>query len=119
MRRLVAAITMMSYLAACTSWQVTQAVPERAMHLRITQVDGTRMLLYDSRQIGDSVVGFAQSDSGSPSERLRVALPYADLRKIERKQPNAGKTILAVVGLGAVIGLIVVATTVSTTDPNH
>ena len=119
MRRLTAAITMMSYLAACSSWQVTQAAPERAMDLRITQADGTRMLLYDSRLIGDSVVGFAGSHSGSPSERPRIALPNVELQQIESKKLNAGKTILAVIGLGAVIGFIVAANNFRTTDPNH
>ncbi len=55
----------------------------------------------------------------SPSERVRVAFLATELQLVEGKQLDASKTALAVIGLGAVIGLVVALSNIQTTDPNH
>ena len=119
MKRFIAAIIMTSYLAACTAWRVQDAVPQKAAELRITLADGKRLLLRDPRVMGDSLVGFAVQGQVSPSERVRVAFLTTELQLVEGKQLDASKTALAVIGLGAVIGLVVALSNIQTTDPNH
>ena len=118
-KRPIAAIIMTSCLAACTSWRVQEAAPQKAAELRITLADGRRLSLRDALVKGDSLVGFAVQGQGSPSERVRVAFRTADLRQLEGRKLDGGKTGLAVIGLGAVIGLVVALRNIQTTDPNH
>ena len=117
MKRFLTVLTMLSYLAACTSWQVRPTAPQEAANLRITLADGTRMLLHDSQPIGDSIVGYTTEGSDGPGLH-RVAVPMAELQQIEQKRSDTGKTLL-VVGLAAIVGLIVAAGSLQTTDPNH
>ena len=119
MRCLVTALITTSYLTACTGWRVQEAVPQHAAELRITLADGHRLSLRKPQVIGDSLVGFATQEHGSPSERVRVAFLAADVQRVEGRKLDAGKTALALIGLGAVIGLVVAAKNVQTTDPNH
>src|SRR2546425_2716854 len=119
MRRPIAAIIMTSYFAACASWRVQEAAPQKAAELRITLADGKRLLLRDPQVRGDSLVGFAVQGQGSPSERVRVAFLAADLQRIEARKLDAGKSALALIGLGVLIGLVVAVSNIQTTDPYH
>ena len=119
MKRFIAAIIVTSYLAACTAWRVGEAAPQKAAELRITLADGKRLPLRDPRVIGDSLVGFTVQGQVSPSERVRVAFLTTELQLVEGKQLDASKTALAVIGLGAVVGLVVALSNIQTTDPNH
>lgn len=120
MKRLIVAIIMTSYLAACTAWRVQEAAPQKAAALRITLADGRRLLLRDPQVIGDSLVGFAlQGQVSRPSGRVRVAFLAADLQRIEGRKLDGSRTALALISLGAVIGLVVAVGNIQTTDPNH
>ena len=77
------------------------------------------MQLRDAQVVGDSLVGFAVQQTGSPSERVRVAVLAADVQRIEGRQVDASRIALAVIGLGVVIGLVVALSNIQTTDPNH
>ena len=117
MKRLVAAILMTSYLGACVSWQVEEATPEKAAELRVTLADGRQLVLQDARVIGDSLVGFAPRSTispypggvpaGSSGERVRLAFLWRDVKPVEEKKLNTGKTVVAIVGVGALVLLIV------------
>ncbi len=48
-----------------------------------------------------------------------VAFLTTELQLVEGKQLDASKTALAVIGLGAVVGLVVALSNIQTTDPNH
>ena len=56
---------------------------------------------------------------GSASERVRVAFLIADLPRIEGRKLDGSKTGLAVIGLGAVVGLVLALRNIQTTEPNH
>ena len=119
MKRLIATIMMTSYLAACTTWRVQEAAPQKASALRLTLADGRRLVLRDAHVVGDSLVGFAAQERDRPSERVRVAFLAADVQRMEGSKLDASKTALAVIGLGVVIGLVVAVGNIQTTDPNH
>lgn len=117
--RLIAAIIMLHYVAACTAWRVQEAAPQDASELRVTLADGRRLLLRDAQMMGDSLVGFAVQRPVNPSARVRLAFPTADLQRIEVSRLDAGKTSLAVITLGAMVALVIALGNIQTTDPNH
>lgn len=120
MKQLVAVIVMTSHLAACAAWRITETAPQQASELRITLADGKRVVLRDPVFVGDSVVGFAVRGQGERSPtRVRVSFLASDVRRIERSGVSAGRTALALIGLGAAIALVVAVKNIQTTDPNH
>jgi hypothetical protein len=118
-KRLIAAVVMTSYLAACSAWRAQEAAPKQAVLARITLADGRRLLLRDPQVIGDSLVGFVAQGPGNPYGRVRVAFLATDVRRIEGRKVDAGKTALALIALGAAIALGVALSNIQTTDPNH
>src|SRR2546428_266666 len=119
MRRPIAAIIMTSYFAACASWRVPEGAPHKAPQLSITLADRKTVLLRAPPARGGGLVGFAVQGQGSPAERVRVAFLAADLQRIEARKLDAGKSALALIGLGVLIGLVVAVSNIQTTDPYH
>jgi hypothetical protein len=118
-KRLIAAFMMTSQLAACSTWRIQESAPERASELRVTLTDGRRLVLRDAELAGDSLVGFARQGEGSLATRTRVAFPASDVRQMERNSLSTGRTALALIGVGVVIGLVLAARNLQTTDPNQ
>ena len=110
---------MSSYLVACTSWRIQQVAPSNAAQLRITIADGRRLVVRDPQVIGDSLIGFTAPQSLSPVPPTRIAVRIGDVQRLERRTVDPAKTSLAVLGLGALIGLVVALSNLQTTDPYH
>ena len=101
--------------AGCGTWgrrpvpQPSSAEPlPRTM--RVTRTDHSSLVLYDATVAGDSLVGFA----GSGSARARVAVPLADVERVDGRKVSvvrtAGTTLaLVAIGTVVVVGLAVAA----------
>lgn len=104
--RLAAAILLLAYVPACTSYQVL-ADPSTALlapaqpieEARITLRTGERFELNSPRVYGDSLKGF-QNEASAKS----VAM--GDMAKVEIRKPSTGKTVGLVLGIAVAAGLV-------------
>ncbi|MDB4951763.1 MAG: hypothetical protein JWM27_4412 [Gemmatimonadetes bacterium] len=97
-------------LAGCVRW-VAEPNPRAALaghghrEVRVSIVDGRTLLLRDPQVSRDSLFGW----SHFPGPRMggRIALPLADVARVERRVSN--RRPLAVAAILAVVGLTVAA----------
>ncbi|HJR16014.1 MAG TPA: hypothetical protein VJ808_04105 [Gemmatimonadales bacterium] len=111
--RVAAMITLAQVAGACMSWQTQEASPEQLLaenppdQVRVTRADGSTVLIVKPLISGDSLTGTlpgSAPDSGRP-----LSLPLADVRSVEVRRVNAGRTALLVAGLGLTAVAVVAA----------
>jgi hypothetical protein len=101
----ISSLLFVTYLNACTSWQVQGVPPERVLQdpqytrkgVRITTVDNRRLEILRPRLKGDTLVGQARDTV--------VAVPLMDIRDLAVRRSDGGRTLLLVLGLAATAGL--------------
>lgn len=104
--RFAAAILLLAYLPACTSYQVIadpstglQASPKPIEEARITLRTGERFELNAPGVYGDSLRGI-------PHQGSAKIVAMGDVSKMEVRRPSTGKTVGLVLGIVVVGGLI-------------
>lgn len=106
-----AALVLTCYLTACTAWHKQTAIPQQVItakqprKVRIARQDGSRVELLQPKIEGDSIVGTTW-DVKPGSQPLRTAIALADVRGIEVKEDDTGRTIMAVGFIGGIIALM-------------
>jgi hypothetical protein len=104
-------------ISGCTSWsaQPTQVLAQKSYDVvRVIQNDGSRAEVFEPRVADDSLSGFAGGPSTShQAKAVRIAL--ADIRYLEIRKGDAGKTVLLVAGIGITL-LLVAAIAAATSD---
>lgn len=104
-------LTLLAIAAACRTWTAQSGAPMSAVQgaiadstetIRLTTASGSVIEISEPSIVNDSVVGL------NSHSRQRVAVSVADVRSVERQEPNAGRTALAVYGviLGTVALLV-------------
>jgi hypothetical protein len=112
-RRVVSALLFVTYLPACTSFQATTqpvaeltAPPKSVEKMRVITTKGATIELEYPRVVNDTLYGGPVT---SATKAGPVAVPVAEIRTIEVRKSDGGKTAVLIVGIGAVIALLAVA----------
>ena len=108
LRRPIASTLLLCYLAACTSWHVTQGVSplqlistEHPRTVRVTRTDGRRIFLDQPRiAAGDSLVGV--------HDGVQTSVAVSDVSQVATQKFSPAKSIGLVLGLSAVVVTIAV-----------
>ena len=108
LRRPIACTLLLCYLAACTSWHVTQGVSplqlistEHPRTVRVTRTDGSRIFLDEPRiAAGDSLVGV--------HDGVQTSVAVSDVSQVATQKFSPAKSIGLVLGLSAVVVTIAV-----------
>lgn len=87
---------------ACTSWRgsTPPGLAPRdfdAPVIRVTRQDHSVLAIHDPRILNDSVMGWSRSPEKDPAADA-VAVALADVRKVERRRPDALKSAGALAG---------------------
>jgi len=109
LRRPIAAVLLLCYLAACTSWHVEKEVnplqlisTKHPRVVRLTRADGSRMVLDQPRIAGDSLAGVHNA--------VLSSVAVSDVTQVATPRFSAGKTIGLFLGLSVVaVGTAVIA----------
>src|SRR5439155_9139015 len=110
LRRPIAGVLLLCFLAACTSWHVEKEVsPLQLMStthprvVRVTRADGSRLVLDQPRiAAGDSLAGVHNA--------VLSSVAVSDVTQVATPRFSAGKTIGLFLGLSVVaVGIAVVA----------
>jgi hypothetical protein len=125
---LMIALFSFATLTGCAAWKKQQTPPQSPFtgpshpHLiRVTLAGGKRLELKNPSIRGDSLVGSMPSNGRWPGpwddpEWVETGLPLADVRLVELRKVDAGRTLLfAAAGIGATVAIV--AITSSTTPP--
>jgi hypothetical protein len=96
--RFCSAILLVTYLSGCTSWRAQTVAPERVLQdsqlvrkgVRITTLDGQRFKVEHPVLRGDSLTG--------TRDTAAIAIPLSQVRGLDVRRPNAGRTTLLVTG---------------------
>jgi hypothetical protein len=96
-----AAASLAISLGACSTMKAVPAPAryieaERPKLLRLTQSDGSRVMMIGARMEGDTVMGFVQTSKTSLGEFREV--PMQDITKVEAQQYTHTLTALAIMG---------------------
>ncbi len=100
-------LLLVSYLSACTSWQVQSAPTTSVLtkyagkDVRVTTVDGRRIKIQRPTVSADTVFGRGKDTTS-------VAIPLPEVREVAVKRTDVPRTALLLVGIG-VVGVIVTA----------
>jgi hypothetical protein len=107
-RRLVSTLLLLTYLPACSTWQVgtptpAQFVEQKKPHsIRVTRTDGSRITLTSPMVRNDSILG----NSGAGDPEHSVALALSDVQQVEVRKIATGKTLLLVGGILVAVAII-------------
>lgn len=92
-------------LSGCQGWRAqTNPTPgaQLANPARVTRTDGSVVVMRDAAVSRDSVAGTGEAG--------RVAIPLSEVRSIEARRMDGGRTALLTVGiLAGLLGLVVLA----------
>ena len=94
MRRFISCVVLVSYLAACVSWDVQEVSPEQAVteqqpkKARVSLSDGSQMTIAYPSVSGDSLTGFVGDD--------RVSVPLARVSEVALYDLNVVGTAVLV-----------------------
>jgi hypothetical protein len=112
-RRVVSALLLVTYLPACTSFQATTqpvadltAPPKSVEKMRVITTKGATIELEYPRVVNDTLYGGPVT---STTKAGPIAVPVTDIRTIEIRKSDGGKTVALIVGIGAVLALLAVA----------
>lgn len=106
-RRSLALGLLTAELLACTSWRVQGPTPEAAISnrkptaVRITRIDGTRMILHRPLVRGDSLAGALSTSAATEDRAASVTIPIRDVEAVAVRRFD----VLKSVGLYFAIGL--------------
>jgi hypothetical protein len=106
-RRLLLAIPLAAALGACSTWKpAPMPAPSRdeAMSgpVRVTRTEGSRVVLDFVKVDRDSLVGNAHAEPHG-----RVAIPAAEVRRMERRRVSAAATgALVLLSLAAAVAVV-------------
>lgn len=106
-RAAIAALLLLVYLPACTSWRVGTPTPsafverEHPQRARVTRTDGTQVMVNEPTVAGDTLVGTLANHDAT-----RVTIPLAEVQSVAVRKFSTGKTLLVV---GGVLGVVVIA----------
>ncbi len=115
--RTIAALLIVLYLPACSSWTTLPAAPAQAVSAKHRNV--VRLLLRDSTTVqlahplveGDSLVGRVPDPASVPdSLRPRRAVAIADVTAVQVPSLTTTSTVLAGVGVAALLVAVIAAT---------
>jgi len=110
LRRPIAGVLLLCFLAACTSWHVEKEVSplqlistKHPRAVRLTRADGSRIVLEQPRiAAGDSLTG--------THNRVLKSVAVSDVRQVATRRVSPGKTIGLFLGLSTVaVGIAVLA----------
>jgi hypothetical protein len=102
-RPFLSLLVLVSYLSACTSWQVQTAPASSVLtkyagkDVRVTTVGGQRTKIRQPTISGDSLIGRGRDTTA-------VAIPLSEVREVAVKRTSVTRTALLIVGVGAVAG---------------
>ena len=108
----LAAVLLLTYLPACTSWHVGGPTPmefvttKKPETVRVTRTDGSTLILTAPRIVADSLYGVTRAGMAQEDSAHTIAVPLADVRLLEARGGNTG-TALIVVG-GVVLALFII-----------
>ena len=111
-RRVMCAVTLVAYLAACGGWQpVTEVQPETlqgSQTIRVTTRDGRSIELQDARVSGDSIRGTLVVPNGwQATRREPLSFPLSGIERAEIQKSNgAALIVLSVVGGLAILTVV-------------
>jgi hypothetical protein len=92
--RVIAAVLLLAYLSACSSWRVENVSPQaliEAKHptqVRVSRPDGTKQVLHHPSIGGDTLRGSVQEP----------AIPLDDVQTVETRHGDTGKSLLPSAG---------------------
>jgi hypothetical protein len=87
-------------LSACYSWHTEPVTPRvlcltaHPARIRVVHQDGMRHELHRPAVVGDVIVGNTLAGT-------EVSIPLADIRAVETRRRDAGRTVLLMTGLAA------------------
>jgi hypothetical protein len=93
--RVIAAVLLLAYLPACSSWRVENVSPQaliEAKHptqVRVSRPDGTKLVLHQPSIAGNTLRGSVQEP----------AIPLDDVQIVETRHRDTGKSLLLVGGI--------------------
>ena len=109
-RRILSVVLLVTYLPACSSWQVGTPTPaqfveqEHPDRVRVTRIDGTTITLYSPTVRADSLIGTTTGGLARPVPSDAVGIPLAQVRQVEVRRANTAATLLILgVALVAVV----------------
>ena len=111
-RRVLSSALLVSYLSACSNWQVVGPTPEEYMRghtpeeLRVTRTDSSTIVLRAPRLQVDSLVGTSGGGMQREDSLRIVAIPLAEVRMAEVRESN---TVMALGLVGLVMLVAAVA----------
>ena len=104
--RLIALVLLLVYLPACQAWRTETVTPQaviEAKHpdqLRVVRADGTKQVLHRPVVVADTLRGSGREP----------AVPLSDVRAVETRHGDTGKSLLLGVGVvGGVLTAVVLA----------
>ncbi len=106
-RRPIVFAVLVSFLPACTVWQVQQGITPQQLiaarqpgKIRVTLPDSSQIVLHEPTIAGDSVAGVVHGRDSS--------VAASDVKQLAIRKVSGGRTFGAVVGLG-LLGAVIVA----------
>jgi hypothetical protein len=118
---IVLGISFLFQLCGCASWSVQKAPPAQVLTqkscnvVRLTLSDGNRVQVFGPRLVDDSLEGYT---GGASTERQSrpISVPLSDIRDLEIRSVDTGKTVLLATGIGVTILLVAAIAAVSSTN---
>jgi hypothetical protein len=111
----LAGVLLAVQLSACTSWRVQNISPQQLVsrdstqRVRIVRLNGAQVTIKGARLRGDTLYGSPTPIAKRMPDTL-VAIPLSDVRAIEVRQGDTGKTVGLVLGVSALVaGAVFVA----------
>ena len=117
--RFLACALLLVFASSCmTPWRRQPGDPrsiieaKQPTQIRLWRAGGS-VVLENPTIVGDSLVGMSTERQSSATTPYRVATPLDQIRAVETRGIDGGKTALAVLGVGALVAVIVAAAAVS------
>lgn len=108
----LAALLLVLYLPACTTWQIGTPTPaefvtrEHPSAVRVTRTDGRRLTMLSPVVVHDSLSGGVRQYSHGVSTVPTVTVALAEVRDVAVERTAVGKTLLVVGGSLVVITVV-------------
>jgi hypothetical protein len=104
--RRLAALLMIGCQTACSVWKTSAVSPQEVVaretpkSVRVTRSDGRQVVLVRPLVAGDSLRGERPDQSDANHPQQQSAVPLSDIRKMDVRRVDAGRTALLIAGLG-------------------
>jgi hypothetical protein len=111
-RRRTAAVLLCVHFAGCSSWHMETAAPATVLaerhpaQVRVTQLDGHRLVIYQPYLAGDELEGLARPARAGQPAGDSIRMPVAGVSGLATRRFSAGRTVLAIVG-GLVFAIVI------------